>query len=303
VSRHTLRKRLLRGIRGSLAAALAWTIAAIPALEAPIVRACRGASRRSRLFSGLYWFMQERLIARLKRGGERFRPVTVRGRRLQLDITDPTGRYPFFYGTPYEPAVTDAIATALRPGDVFVDIGANIGYFAVLAAQCVGGEGHVVAFEPHEGARDALDVLVQRNEVVPAVEIVPVALADADGSATLFVEDAITAHSTLEPSLSPMRHVAALHAGSVVQVTTLDGWLASRRELAARIRCIKIDVEGAEARVLAGMAETLRFPSLTIVCETSTGSRADEMLAAAGFERRRIEPGASSYGNFLYVRS
>jgi hypothetical protein len=85
-------------------------------------------------------------------------------------------------------------------------------------------------------------------------------------------------------------------------VTTLDGWMAGRPDLPARIRCIKIDVEGGEARVLTGMAGILRAHSLTILCETSTGSRADEILAAAGFQRQRIEPGASPYGNFLYVR-
>jgi hypothetical protein len=112
----------------------------------------------------------------------------------------------------------------------------------------------------------------------------------------------VTAHSTLEPALSPMRHVAALRPGRVVPVTTFDGWMAGRPDLPARIRCIKIDVEGGEARVLTGMPGILRARSLTILCETSTGSRADEILAAAGFQRRRIEPGASPYGNFLYLR-
>jgi hypothetical protein len=46
----------------------------------------------------------------------------------------------------------------------------------------------------------------------------------------------------------------------------------------------------------------LRSRSLTILCETTTGSPADRALAAAGFERKRIEPGTGAYGNFLYVR-
>ena len=131
-------------------------------------------------------------MARLRRQGDRFRFVEVRGHHLQVDITDRTGRMPYFYGTPYEENVTEAIVTALRPGDVFLDVGANIGYFTVLAARVVGAGGRVVAFEPHDGARAILEALVQRNDVSACVEIVPLALAGAAGDVPLFVEDAIS---------------------------------------------------------------------------------------------------------------
>ena len=48
---------------------------------------------------------------------------------ILVDVTDPTGRFSFFYSTPYEKAVIDAVITALKPGDVFVDVGAHLGYF------------------------------------------------------------------------------------------------------------------------------------------------------------------------------
>jgi FkbM family methyltransferase len=296
------RRHWLRSLRTALAATIAAAIATFPSLEPIAIKLGRAGAKRSRLFGGLYWFVQEHLLARLRRQGERFRPVFVHGRRLQLDITDATGRMPHFYKTPYEEAVTDAIVTALRPGDVFLDVGANIGYFTVLAAQVVGPAGLVVAFEPHEGAREMLETIVLRNEMTPRVEIVPLALADAAGEATLFVDEGVSMHSTIEPSLSPMRHVAALRPDHVVGMTTLDDWMASRPGLARRVRCVKIDVEGAEARVLAGMPRLLGEPRLTIVCETTTGGAADRSLSAAGFQRERIETGAGSYGNFLYVR-
>ena len=295
-------RRSLRAVRGFLAGAVGACIAAVPSLEPLVIRLGRAAAKRSRLLAGLYWFVQESLLARLRRQGERFRLVQVVGHRLQVDITDRTGRMPYFYGTPYEESVTGAIVAALKAGDVFVDVGANIGYFTVLAAHVVGAGGRVVAFEPHDGARAMLEALVRRNGVSACVEIVPLALADAAGDATLFVEEAITAHSTIEPSLSPMRHVATLSPAAVVHVTTLDEWMASHRELLPRVRCVKIDVEGAEARVIAGMTATLQLPHVTIVCETTIGSAADTALARAGFTRRRIEPDAESYGNFLYAR-
>ena len=295
-------KRALRKARALLAGVIAWPVAVFPSLEPALVRLGRAASRRSRVAAGLYWFVQESLLARLRTSGERYRSVPVLGRTLHLDITDRTGRPPYFYGEPYEPAVTDAIAAALGPGDVFVDIGANIGYFSVLAATIVGDRGRVIAFEPYDRARRTLEEMVLRNGATPTVEIVPLALADAAGTAPLFVEEGVSAHSTIEPDLSPMRHVADLRRASNVSVTTLDAWMQTRPDLPARVRCIKIDVEGAEARVLAGMPETLGAPGVAIVCETTLGSPADRTLEAAGFRCRRIEPGDSSYGNFLYLR-
>jgi hypothetical protein len=169
------RTRWLRALRQVLAVSTAALVATVPSLEPIVIKGGRAASKRSRLLAGLYWFVQEHLLARLRRRGERFRVVEVLGRRLQLDITDSTGRMPYFYRTPYEAGVTDAIVTALKPGDVFVDVGANIGYFTVLAAQIVAPSGSVVAFEPHEGAREMLETVVQRNEASARVEIVPLA--------------------------------------------------------------------------------------------------------------------------------
>jgi hypothetical protein len=83
---------------------------------------------------------------------------------------------------------------------------------------------------------------------------------------------------------------------------TLDGWLAERPALASRVRCIKIDVGGGEARVLAGMTETLRPLGLTVICDTTIQSDADDLLHRAGFQRHRIERGTQPFGHFLYVR-
>src|SRR5262245_44076596 len=170
-------KPWLRGVRSVLAEAIAACVAAFPLLEPLTIRLGRSAAGRSHLLAGLYWFVQESLLPRLRRQGNAFRSVEVLGRELHLDIADRTGRMPYFYDTPYEPDVTGAIVAALKPGDVFVDIGANIGYFTVLAAQVVGAGGRVVAFEPHEGARDVLEDVVRRNDASARVEIVPLALS------------------------------------------------------------------------------------------------------------------------------
>lgn len=292
----------LRALRATLAGAIAATVERMPSLEPSFVRAGRSMARRSRAGGGLYWFAQESLIKRLQRNGNRYREVQIKNLPILVDVTDATGRYPYFYSSPYEKAVTDAIVTALKPGDVFVDVGANIGYFSTLGARLVGPAGRVIAFEPHEGARATLGAMLQRNQVADMVEIVPVALAEREADFMLYTNDEFTSYSTLEPDLSPMRSVASFHPAAVVHAATLDGWLAARPDIAGRVRCIKIDVEGAEARVIAGMPQTLRALDLTIICETTIGSDADVALERAGFQRHRIERGTLPYGNFLYVR-
>jgi methyltransferase FkbM-like protein len=99
-----------------------------------------------------------------------------------------------------------------------------------------------------------------------------------------------------------MTEVAEYHAGPTVRAITLDQWLAARGDLASRIACIKIDVEGSEAGAVAGMRRTLTSSAPTVICETTIDSEADAALERGGFTRERIEPGTSSYGNFLYVR-
>jgi FkbM family methyltransferase len=292
----------LRAARRALAEMTAAVVERVTSLEPWFVRTGRAMARRSRFGGGLYWFAQEALLKRLRRSGHRYREVTIRNLAVYVDVTDPSGRSAFFYSTPYEKPVVDAVITALRPGDVFVDIGAHLGYFSTVAARLVGPAGRVVAFEPHEGSRAELRAMAARNEVERIVEIVPLALAEHEADVTLYTSDATAAYSTLEPELSPMRRVVPFRPATLVRATSLDAWLSARPDLRSRVRCIKIDVQGSESRVLAGMARTLQASGVTIICETTIGTDADVRLERAGFRRHRIERGTLPHGNFLYVR-
>ena len=298
-----LLKAPLHSLRATLAETAAAAVARWPALEPRFVAAGRALARRSRVGGGLYRFAQEALMKRLRWSGNQYREVQIRGLPIVVDVTDGSGRQPYFYAMPYEKGVTDAIMTALKPGDVFLDVGAHLGYFSVLAARAVGPTGRVIAFEPHADSRVALRAMLERNQVAPLVEVVPIALAGRDGDVTLYTNDEHPSHATLEPERSRMRTAIAFRPGPSVPAVTLDGWLAEHPGLAHRVRCIKIDVSGGEARVLAGMSDTLRSSDLTIICDTTLRSAADEMLDRAGFQRHRIERGSQPFGHFLYVRA
>ena len=91
-------------------------------------------------------------------------------------MTDGTGRLHYFYDDPYEPEMSLAIRRLLRTGDVFLDIGANIGYFSTLAGHIVGETGQVVAFEPHPEALATLRAATAVNGLSGVIEIVEAAV-------------------------------------------------------------------------------------------------------------------------------
>ena len=87
----------------------------------------------------------------------------------------------------YEPGLTDYLKQALRPGMVFVDGGANVGYFTLLAAKLVGESGRVYAFEPEPRNFGLLERSVERNDAGNVV-LTQAALADRAGVESLFLD-------------------------------------------------------------------------------------------------------------------
>jgi len=295
-------KNWLRGVRAAAARAVASAIARFPSLEPGFIATGRWLARRMPLLGTVYWFAQDDLMRALRRSGRRFRVHRIEGLEVAVDVTDGTARLLHFYGQSYEPGLSRALRQRLAPGDVLLDIGANIGYFSVLAGLTVAPAGRVIAFEPHPAAREVLQQAVAANRLGEIVEIVPAAVADRDGRVSLFLsQDSVL--STTDPSRSPMRDAFTFPDSIEVPRITVDGWLAGRPELAPRIRVIKIDVEGTEADVLRGMRDTLRnCPRAAILCETSAGGDADRFLREEGYEVAALDSYRDAFGNYCYER-
>jgi FkbM family methyltransferase len=291
----------LRQARGAASKVLALAVETFPVLEPAFTRTGQWFARHSHVLGTVYWFAQDDLLIRLRRSGRRFRVFAVAGVQMAVDVTDHTGRLHYFYGEPYEPELAQAVATRLKPGDVFVDVGANIGFFSVLAARVVTTAGTVVAFEPHPDARRVMVQAVRENGLSDRIEIVPAAVGERSGSTRLFLsQDSVI--STTDPSRSPAPEFAFDRAIDVQQVT-VDDWFRSRPELVARIGAIKIDVEGTEAEVIAGMRVTLQMsPRAVILCETTAGSAADRLLAAWGYRASLLDRRRGDFGNYSYER-
>lgn len=195
----------------------------------------------------------------------------------------------------------------LRPGDWFVDVGANVGAYSVLAAGVCGAS--VVACEPAPAAYEALMDNVRLNDLNALVVARNVAVGASVGTARFTdglgtVNHVLPATGSREPQ------------GITVSVDTLDNLLEGRSPAA-----IKIDVEGFEAEVIRGGRRTFRDPGLLAVLVELKGNgarygfdedliRAD--LLAAGFvpssyeplkrELRLLSRRTGCSGNTLFVR-
>jgi FkbM family methyltransferase len=240
-----------------------------------------------------------RLAARLFDSGTGVRDLVVDGVALRLDVGEWTTSGYYFANVPYEPATARYVIAHLGPGDVFVDAGANSGYFTLIAAGLVGPRGRVAAFEPNPAVRRRLELNVARNGFHDRVQVEASALGDRHADrVTLFVPE----HDGFATLVPEQTHAAShVTTGSVVEVTTVtfDDWLAG--SALSEIALIKIDVEGAEMSVLAGMRASLAAGRIRrLILETAWDSAAHRHLTSHGFVAERLES-VGPVDNIAYV--
>jgi FkbM family methyltransferase len=168
------------------------------------------------------------------------------GARIAVDLRTPHGWRLFAYGF-CEPAAR-TMRSLLRPGDVVIDGGANIGLYAALAAARVGPHGQVVACEPSPATMTLLRANIERNRF-DWVELREVALADAPGRLAMHMFEPGSGYT----SFAPAHTVEGDRVD--VEVTTLDDLAAT---LDRAVSLVKLDIEGAELRALRGATVMLR---------------------------------------------
>jgi FkbM family methyltransferase len=169
---------------------------------------------------------------------------------LQLDLANRVMRTMYF-GI-FEKDLLAYMRALLRPGDTFIDVGANLGYLSAYARELVGAAGAVHCFEPVPEYSEAFKAAVRKAGVVN-VKVVGQALGDQEGTMPIMISGKENiGWNTIVPGL--------MEAGPGVQtlevpLTTLSRYL--EEEGITGVRLIKIDVEGAELLVLRGLAPWL----------------------------------------------
>lgn len=185
--------------------------------------------------------------------------VISRGQAKGLRI-NPSGAHPGYALGTSEPAIQDLLAAQIEPGSVVWDVGANIGFYTLIASRLVGDAGRVVAFEPLPANCAAIRQNLALNGITN-VEIVDIALGDQVGSATLNVYGTSTLAKLDDPEqAAPGR---TLRDQIEVPVSTLDAQLRSFPAPAL----VKMDIEGTEAAALRGAKALLGEVRPTLVCE------------------------------------
>jgi len=176
----------------------------------------------------------------------------------------------------FEPNEFAFLDRLLKPGMTFIDVGANEGLFSLFAARKVGPAGQVIAIEPSSRERRKLEHNLRLNRL-SRVSVIPHALGDAVETAALQIANPEHGgHNTL--GRFAYDEVSAV-ATEAVSVETLDG-LAHRLGF-GRVDAIKIDVEGAELKVLRGATDVLRTLRPVLLIEANEAALAGQGASTA----------------------
>jgi FkbM family methyltransferase len=190
---------------------------------------------------------QVRTVARLQTGSE-----------IVLDLSDLAHRHINLYGL-VEEGTTRLVHRLAKPGWCVLDVGANAGYYALICADLGGPAADVHAFEPQPAFAASLRESVARNNV--PVTVVEAACGARDGETTLFesTERNWAALATVIPDYFTVTTVPR-----AVQLIRLDNYCEAHN---LHADLVKVDVEGYEAEVVAGLDLTLRRSRPHLICE------------------------------------
>jgi len=178
----------------------------------------------------------------------------------------------------------------LRPEDVFLDIGANVGLFTLCAAKTVGRNGHVYAFEPCSQTFSRLQENVLLN-ALQNVECHQIALGSENGTADLTIAgDGYDAWNSLGKP-----YMGGTARQEKVRTLTLDTFVQDKK-LVGKITAMKIDVEGWESHVLAGAETLLSRPDAPLLCVEFT----EKAAANAGSSCTDLYRMLESFGYELF---
>ncbi len=213
-------------------------------------------------------------------------PVAARmstGRKMYVDLRSSLGRAIYMKGD-FDPKVFEPLASRLQPGGVFVDVGANVGFYSLRALDLVGTNGAVHAFEIDPRPLRCLRKTIVK-EALGNVYLHEQAVGDQNGPGFL-VQREDCGHSSVATEGDGMR----------VPMITLDSW--REKHPGGVVQAIKLDIEGGELRALRGAIELLRREQPLLVCEAvddpQDRRRNDSqalfgLLESAGYRWRWIE--------------
>lgn len=250
----------------------------------------RGALRATIQHSSLRWHTKQRLHNLLAEDiaprGFAVCNVQVPGSaplRLSVQVRDDLSRYWYYWGYEhYERGTIRLLRMLLRNTRCFFDVGANVGYFSLFAARVLDGRGEVHAFEPWAECYADLARNAEQNRL-SNLHLVRAALADEDCMTKLFIP-------------GDREWTTASFSADFARSNTFETVASMRFESYCRARdlalvdLVKIDVEGAELRVLRGMGQLLNAwrPNLIVEVLPPFEKELDDFFANTAYRKYRI---------------
>ncbi len=213
------------------------------------------------------WRPNDETICWLGHKLPQFHSVSMRmrdGRWMWLDLRNPVS-IPYLLDAdfPCEQVETELVRHIVQPGDVTVDVGANLGWYSSLLAREVKSSGRVYAFEPNQKAARLVKNIARKH---PQLEVRTEALSDQNDWSTFYITD-----NWISGSLHAEHQEAEEQRTKMV---TLDTFLADSNH--NTIDFLKLDAEGAEPQVLDGAARTLDRPDAPIWLLEMSSDEADK---------------------------
>jgi FkbM family methyltransferase len=207
--------------------------------------------------------------------------------RIKGDAKDIIQQYIYYFGL-WEPHITSWINSSLRPGDSFIDVGANIGYYSLLASRLVGEHGSVVAVEASPKTFLELQANLALNKI-HNVRSVNLAASDCRGKLKIFRGHE---HNT---GLTTVLDNEGFELECEVTAAPLSEVVQPKEMKHARV--VKIDVEGAELSVVAGMGPIIAAgrPDLEFVIEVNPAALARQGASPEGLLKPFFEAGYHPY--------
>lgn len=196
---------------------------------------------------------------------------TIHGIKYFIDPSDEIMAPQLVVYRQWEPDLSSYLANSVTPDTVFLDIGANFGYFTCLVASRIGtqGAGKVIAVEPNPQMQRLLRKNIQVNWSMAPVDIFDCAATDQEGFIEFTIPKDRAANASLATSIK-----ADNDSRFIVKTSSVDQLVAGRV-----VDICKIDVEGFEALVLRGSAKTINLsPNINIIIEWSL-----DQMRSAGF--------------------
>ena len=206
----------------------------------------------------------------------------VHGQKLYSVIL-PNKTFMQYYRNDYEPQVTSLFKSIIKKNMAVIDVGANLGYYTLLAAKLVGKNGKVISFEPDPLAFKGLKKNVQMNKC-NNVEIFNLAVSDKNEKRAFNSDiDGLGGSAFLyEYNIQTKNNI-------IVDAISLSSFLHDKPDI------VKIDVEGAEVEVIKGLGRLLD-EDIKIICEVHPN-----LLSSMGYKVSEIEEILYKHNFMIYV--